>query len=136
MSYVDKDLEELLEEQASIRVSYQHPLDIAVGDTVYSRNHRIQESTLLLAGGVPARIQFSRFYFLLAPKVAIDYEVEAGGEQVVAAKRDWCEAKSVRYVLVKDEFDVSPFIPDPALAVSDRSPARPAKAMRARRKPS
>ena len=130
-----KDLEELLEPQPRERPT--DVLDVAVGSTVYERHHRVEEP-VVGPGGLRYRLVFSRLYFAVEPKVAVDYKTETHDRFLWDAKIEFCERRGWRLVVVEDEWDVAPFMDGAVGGVGVGGPVappreRPAKALRARR---
>jgi hypothetical protein len=105
MTYTD--LDELLERRP--RPSGEDPLSLAVGSDTYARNHLLATAQHAVTGAM-MRLRVARFYFLAAPKVAVDFKDKAGTPEDRATKRAWCRANGVRYEILDDQFDLSPFV--------------------------
>lgn len=109
------------------RPSSDDALSMAIGSEPYANDH-VLGSRIHPVTRVTQRFRVARFYFLAAPRTAIDFEHRAGTAAEQADKRAWCRAQGIRYEVLKDRFDIAPFVGtgENALVVADQSetPAR------------
>ena len=96
--------------EAEVAISERQPDDpisVVVGSALYSVHHRFPDLHMDLSSSSAMRgggLHVSRFYF--NAKVVVDI-IEHPGRVVreIAAKRDYCARKGLRYVIVTTNFD-------------------------------
>ena len=85
------------------------PVDIisaALGADIFVRNHRFGTLYIQTPMGRSPRLTVSRYYWNVDPPVAVDFVKEVKrGEAEVEAKREYCAARGIHYILAVDEWD-------------------------------
>lgn len=107
------------------------PLSDAIGTSAYIRNHKIPAY-------IPAfpnlRLVVSRFYF--QSDTMVDFKREAGEMVQIGAKQIYCQRHKLRYLLLEDMFDLSPFQVETPIGEVARMPTqyRAGQALKPRRR--
>jgi hypothetical protein len=84
-------------------------ISIAVGQHVFAHNHRfpdLRASAWRDRSVSSSGLAVSRFYFGARPQVVVDVIAQPSrARNEIAAKRDFCKANGILYVLVADVYD-------------------------------
>lgn len=81
-------------------------IGIAVGSAFCVTNHRFGDLYIDTPAGRSPRLSVSRYYWELAPPVAVDFVRDLRfGEQELGVKKRYFREHNIRYILIKDMFD-------------------------------